>query len=110
MNQRIHLALKHDRDLVLLLVLGIVFAVLDVVGVAKLSVTVPLLLGLLALLAFSQIVSRQQVAQMATQLSSGPLDRLLMTHPPELELRREQRRRRRPAHRHDAGTNHSLIC
>ncbi|WP_212735336.1 hypothetical protein [Herbidospora galbida] len=74
-------------DLYVLGLVALVFTVLGVVGLAETSVLISATLALLALLAFSQIKSRRQVAQLVADRSA-----LREDFPPDLAARRARAR------------------
>jgi hypothetical protein len=75
-------------DLYLLAALALVIAILGVTGVADIKVLASAILGLLAVLAFSQIRSRQNVSQITKAQKSDPLAIFRTDFPGDLDKRR----------------------
>jgi hypothetical protein len=75
-------------DLYILAVAALAFTVLGFVGVASLKVLASAILALLAVLAYSQIRSRQHVAEIARDQRSDPLSAFHAEFPEDLEARR----------------------
>jgi Domain of unknown function (DUF5919) len=75
-------------DLYLLATSALVIAILGVVGVADIKVLASAILGLLAVLAFSQIRSRHNVSQITKAQKPDPLAIFRRTFPDDLDRRR----------------------
>lgn len=82
-----HIVRNDDFDLYLMAVVALLFTILGVTGVDPKWITA-CVLALLALLAFSQIRSRRQVAVIADAQKLDPLARLRTEFPSDLEAQR----------------------